>query len=296
METATALLFDFNSESDSEDEFVSEMLFFTSQLTKRKAARSLYLKRRKSHGEFALTKEFNDGQFKNYFRLNRDQFIEVHEIIKKEIDAEGCNATRPIGTEEKLSVFLRFMATGNSYKSMAYSYRMGDRTVSNIVREVSEAIWKLMQPIYLPQPTEEQWKSVANSFERKWQFPHCIGAIDGKHVVIKKPGKSGSSYINYKHTFSIVLMAVVDPDYKFITIDVGSQGRFSDGNVFSTGVLAKKMLNHTEDMPQDQLLPLESNNSRSTQKAFEIRENFKNYFNSAGAIPWQRESVARGKY
>lgn len=107
METATALLFDFNSESDSEDEFVSEMLFFTSQLTKRKAARSLYLKRRKSHGEFALTKEFNDGQFKNYFRLNRDQFIEVHEIIKKEIDAEGCNATRPIGTEEKLSVFLR---------------------------------------------------------------------------------------------------------------------------------------------------------------------------------------------
>lgn len=51
-----------------------------------------------------------------------------------------------------------------------------------------------------------------------------------------------------------------------------------------------------EDMPQDQLLPLESNNSRSTQKAFEIRENFKNYFNSAGAIPWQRESVARGKY
>jgi len=34
-------------------------------------------------------------------------------------------------------------------------------------------------------PSEENWKSIAEEFKARWNFPHCIGAIDGKHVVIK---------------------------------------------------------------------------------------------------------------
>jgi len=79
---------------------------------------------------------------------------------------------------------------------------MGDRTVSKIVDEVSTAIWDTMQPLYLPQPTTEKWELIARRFEEQWQFPHCIGAFDGKHIMIKKPAKSGSSFFNYKQTFS----------------------------------------------------------------------------------------------
>lgn len=85
-------------------------------------------------------------------------------------------------------------------------------------------MWNVMQQLYLPKPTKEQWKSIEIDYREKWQFPHCIGAVDGKHVVITKPGKSGSSYFNYKHTFSIVLMVTVDAQYRFTTIDVGSKG------------------------------------------------------------------------
>jgi len=98
---------------------------------------------------------------------------------------------------------------------------MGDRTVSKIVNEVALAVWDTM-----PQPTIEMWKSVALAFEQQWQFPHCIGALDGKYVVIKKPPKSGTSFFNYKQTFSLVLMALFDANYKFISVDVGSMGRF----------------------------------------------------------------------
>ncbi|KAL1492828.1 hypothetical protein ABEB36_011010 [Hypothenemus hampei] len=65
------------------------------------------MKKRKSHGEFTLTREFSDEKFKNYFRLNRNQFKEVHDLIKNEIVTEGCNATRVIESEEKLAIFLR---------------------------------------------------------------------------------------------------------------------------------------------------------------------------------------------
>lgn len=109
---------------------------------------------------------------------------------------------------------------------------MGDRTVAKIVNEVSAAIWTNMQPMYLPKPTNDMWQAISLDFEKKWHFPHCVGAIDGKHIVIKKPPKTGSSYYNYKQNCSIVLMATVDANYKFTTIDVGSMGRFSDGNIF----------------------------------------------------------------
>lgn len=117
---------------------------------------------------------------------------------------------------------------------------MDDRTVSKIVNEVALAVWDTMVPLYLPQPTTEMWKSVALEFEQQWKCPHCIGALDGKHVMIKKPSKSDTSFFNYKQTFFLVLMALVDANYKFISVDIGSMGRFSDGNIFSSSMLAKK--------------------------------------------------------
>ncbi|PNF35644.1 hypothetical protein B7P43_G18132, partial [Cryptotermes secundus] len=150
-------------------------------------------------------------------------------------------------------VFLRFgyLASGYSYKSIGYSYRMGDRTVDKTVNEVSIAIWRNMQQLYLPQPTREMWISIAS----RWHFPHCLGVIDGKHIVIKKPNKSGSSFFNYKHDFSIVLMAAVEAHYTFNFVDVGSMGRFSDGSIFLSSQLGRKLDKGTLGLPPPADLP-----------------------------------------
>lgn len=81
--------------------------------------------------------------------------------------------------------------------------------------------------------TVEKWEEIANEFEERWNFPNCIGALDGKHCTIQAPAKCGSEYFNYKKCNSVVLMALVDAGYKFIFIDVGDFGRNSDGGVFA---------------------------------------------------------------
>ena len=78
---------------------------------------------------------------------------------------------------------------------------------------------------------------VAEGFEQRWNFPHACGALDGKHIAIKAPRRSGTVFFNYKGFFSIVLLALVDSDYKFLWADVGSNGSSSDCGVFNVSPL-----------------------------------------------------------
>ena len=114
-------------------------------------------------------------------------------------------------------------------------------------------IWDKMRSTYMKMPADEsEWKSIADKFERKWNFPHCIGAIDGKHVLMRAPSNTGSLYFNYKGTFSTVLLALVDADLKFIAIDVGAYGRNSDGGIFSQSNLGRSLALNALNLPEDE--------------------------------------------
>jgi len=70
--------------------------------------------------------------------------------------------------------------------SMSYHYLVGVATISNIIGETCEAIWNCTcQEVIPPLKTTEEWLYIAKNFEEKWNFNHCIGAIDGKHVIIE---------------------------------------------------------------------------------------------------------------
>lgn len=98
--------------------------------------------------------------------------------------------------------------------------------------------------------SEEGWLKIYEEFERMWNFPHSLGSLDGKHVVLQAPVNSGSVYFNYKKGFSIVLFAVVDDNYNFVYVDVRCQLRLSDGGVFKNCSLHKKLEQKTLGIPQ----------------------------------------------
>lgn len=92
--------------------------------------------------------------------------------------------------------------------------------------------------------------TVANGFE-KWNFPHCVGAVDGKHILIQAPSNHGLYFFNYKGSLIIVLMAVVNANYEFIYVDVGANGRVSDGGVWANSTLSRRLEDGTAGLPDD---------------------------------------------
>lgn len=103
--------------------------------------------------------------------------------------------------------------------------------------------------------TNQEWKQIAREFYDQWHFPNCLGAIDGKHVAIKKPVNSGSLYFNYKKFFSIVMMAVANANYEFMMVDIGVNGRISDGGVISYTRFGQALANNTLKIPEPTQLP-----------------------------------------
>jgi len=101
--------------------------------------------------------------------------------------------------------------------------------------------------------TQDEWKAVARQFGSRWNFHHCRGAIDGKHVAVKKPKKSGSLYYNYKVFFYVVLLALVDANYSLY--NVWANGSSLDAGVFNRSTLRAALEDNTIGFSEPDPLP-----------------------------------------
>lgn len=121
--------------------------------------------------------------------------------------------------------------------------------------QVAKAIWDGLVGEYMPVPKEDDWREIAQQFKIHCDFPNCLGAIDGKHVRIVAPPSSGSLFFNYKGTFSIVLLAVVDANLCFRIIDVGAYGRGSDAGTLRESAFGQALQASTLEIPPDATIP-----------------------------------------
>lgn len=96
---------------------------------------------------------------------------------------------------------------------------------------------------------------MAESFNKEWNFPHCIGALDGRHITMESPINSGSEYSNHKQSLSIVLITLVDAQYCFTFVDCGCHGRVGDGAVYQRSKLFQKIVKNELHTPSPEPLP-----------------------------------------
>lgn len=122
--------------------------------------------------------------FYNYCRMSTEIFNQLLNIIGPRIE-KNYVVRDPIPARTRLLVCLRYLAFEDSMASIAYSFQIGVNTVSKIISETCEELGNTLHESVFNKINEENWLRIANDFATKWNFPHCIGAIDGKRVQIQ---------------------------------------------------------------------------------------------------------------
>ncbi len=169
-------------------------------------------------------------------------FFELVDRLSPRIEKQDTWYWKALQPGLMVAITLLYLATGDSYHSVMYNFPVAQNTISSIVRDVCQAfIDEYAREVIAAPTTEAEWLQIADLFSSWWNFYNCLGAIDGKHIAIKCPKGGGSLYFNYKKFHSIVLMALVDADNKFIWIDVGANDSASDAKIFNSSELCVRI-------------------------------------------------------
>ncbi|PIO23178.1 hypothetical protein AB205_0203050, partial [Aquarana catesbeiana] len=156
---------------------------------------------REERGQFRIL--YNDlrqheEKFFNYSRMSVNSFDELLRLLGTRLENQNTTFRNSVEPAERLLVTLRYLATGNSFASLHYEFKLGKSTVSTIVRDTCIAIWEVLRHVVMRKPNKEEWNTKAELFWERCNFPNCVGAIDGKHIRIVRPVGSGSKFFNYK--------------------------------------------------------------------------------------------------
>ncbi|XP_041473300.1 protein ALP1-like [Lytechinus variegatus] len=257
-------------EEEATDDYAQGELLLELHRRSRIRPRSCWIRswicRRNEQGHFnQLMRELeaeDQEAFANYLRISPAMFSELEQRLHGRLEKQDTFFREALSPALKLAVTLRHLATGDSYKTLMYSFRVADNTISLIVREVCSAIIEEFSDELVRCPTSPQeWKTVAQGFEDRWNAPHTIGALDGKHIAIRCPADSGSIFYNYKGFYSLVMMALVDAQYRFLWIDVGAEGSTSDAQLFNSCELRQRLESDTLGVPPPEPLPNDDENT-----------------------------------
>ena len=232
---------------------------------KKKAARTIWIRqwicRRPHLGLYdrllvELRRE-DPKAFKNFMRMPPEMYDEIVEKLTPALTKTKTKWRDPLEPGLKVAITLRHLAAGTKYHEMQYAWRVPHNTISIVVREVCAAIIDVYREEQLQAPQNAaDWREITDAWMKRWNFPHVIGAIDGKHIACKAPASTGSDYFNYKGFFSIILLAVVTSDYKFLWIDTSGKGSSSDAHIYNNSELQEALQrNDIIGFPQPDPLP-----------------------------------------
>ena len=188
----------------------------------------------------------NDVRFEKNFRMTRGTFLFILNSIRSDLQREEITEF-PIPPEVRLAACINRLARGDYLHTVSELFGLGRATVCQIVTDVSLVIVNRLWHQFISFPTSDsKAKTCMTDFEELWQFPCCIGAVDGCNLSIKCPAggqESAKEYHNFKNFYSIVLMAVVDAKQRFTWAASDFPGNSHDSIIFQATKLYDKIVN-----------------------------------------------------
>ncbi|KAK4318794.1 hypothetical protein Pmani_010217 [Petrolisthes manimaculis] len=297
---------------DEDDQYVAALALTTIILEEeekeaRRAARGArrrlwsrkWLQRREEGGQYkTLVQELaleDQGSYRNWMRVNRSPFHKILDMIQPSISKTD---TRMINSER--------------HTSLSYQFRVSLNLISLINPETCSAIYEALQPIYMRMPrSQEEWRKVSEDFHSLWNYPLCLGALDGKrsnekHIhnyrlsrarrvsenafgilssrfqVFNKPIRTCPERANKVIQACLVLHNMLRTE---------SRQAYSPPELLDQEDIQRRrmVVGQWHDHQHNALGDMQVIARRPKRDAMQVRDLFCMYFNNEGSVPWQNE-------
>ncbi len=155
--------------------------------------------------------------FQNFVRFELAMFQKLVDRLTTLINKTNTNCYKALDPDLKLAITLRYLATGDSSKSLQYGFRVAYYTICLLIPDVCH--W------YINNTTD--WIVVDNQMIRRWQYHHCLGDIWWQaccHMETKE---------GWILLFQLQEFSLNSTDGPGGWVDVGSNGPSSDAHIYS---------------------------------------------------------------
>jgi hypothetical protein len=87
---------------------------------------------------------------------------------------------------------------------------------------------------YVRLPTPDELVAFESRHRSRFKLPNCIGSVDGSFFHILQSEENERAYFCYKKYYAITILAVVDPDLKFVWFCAGVLGSVGDATAWNS--------------------------------------------------------------
>ncbi|CAJ0953206.1 unnamed protein product [Ranitomeya imitator] len=217
---------------------------------------------RESRGAYhCLFGELNENQEKyfEYTRMSQNSFRYLLRLVEGTISRQDTQLRKSISPEEHLLVTLRFLATGETLRSLHFQFRIGVSTLSGIIADTCRALWDNLREEFLPIPTTELWQANAQKFEQidyisviKMHFGTNLpaGRFGGRTAhapaILEDGGAQGEDGRDPGR---------IGADCRFLAVDIGAFGHANDSRTFKESDMGRRLYDNNFNFPQPRPLP-----------------------------------------
>uniref|UniRef100_A0A1Y1LTG0 DDE Tnp4 domain-containing protein n=1 Tax=Photinus pyralis TaxID=7054 RepID=A0A1Y1LTG0_PHOPY len=191
--------------------------------------------------------KYSEEDFRRHFRLSRA----TANLCIDDLENDNVLPTHTYGREKiccqkAFYMTLWYLSNEETYRQISDRFDVAESTAWTVTRSVIDHLVNKSNAV-ITWPTEEDAIKIEKEFASKQGVQGIIGAIDGSHIIINKPGTNQHAYCNRKGTHSIILQGVVDSRKRFINVFCGEPGSLHDARVFKRSPLYRRITEN--DLP-----------------------------------------------
>ena len=195
--------------------------------------------------------------WKKNFRMKREEFYELVEMIRPYARTRSSRARQDIITlEKRIAMTLHYLKDQGSVIMTANTFGCSVASTCKAVKEITRILSRNLATRFIIYPTsKEEVEKINGEFLKKFGFPKITGCVDGTHIPISEPHENSHDYFSYKMKYSINVQAMCDARGKFIDVDIKWPGSLHDARVFANSAVQNNYRNGMFKLFYDELTP-----------------------------------------